>query len=88
VGSFEPLGGTPRCLELAGPALEVEAVPLFGSSASRCRLSGHTQELELAVNYRFRQMLVITHVTDIAELCDSQIEVSLLEPGRSLAVVT
>jgi exonuclease SbcC len=40
-----------------------------------------------ALSNRFRQMLVITHVTEIAELCDSQLEVSLLEPGRSLATV-
>jgi hypothetical protein len=32
-------------------------------------------------------MLVITHLSDIADLCDSHLEVSLLEPGRSSAVV-
>jgi exonuclease SbcC len=40
-----------------------------------------------ALSGRFRQMLVITHLSDIADLCDSQLEVSLLEPGRSSAVV-
>jgi exonuclease SbcC len=40
-----------------------------------------------ALSGRFRQMLVITHLSDIADLCDSHVEVSLLEPGRSSAVV-
>jgi exonuclease SbcC len=38
-----------------------------------------------ALSNRFRQMLVITHLPEIAELCDAQLEVSLPEPGRSTA---
>jgi exonuclease SbcC len=38
-----------------------------------------------ALSNRFRQMLVITHLPEIAELCDAQLEVSLPEPGRSIA---
>ena len=29
-----------------------------------------------------------SHISDIAELCDAQVEVSLLEPGRILATLT
>jgi DNA repair protein SbcC/Rad50 len=36
---------------------------------------------------RFRQVFVVTHVDDIAERCDSQIDVSLEEPGRSTATL-
>jgi exonuclease SbcC len=58
---------------------------VFGSQDDerRQRLLG---ELRILSN-RFRQMLVITHISDIAELCDAQVEVSLLEPGRSLATL-
>ncbi len=38
-----------------------------------------------ALSNRFRQMLVITHLPEIAELCDAQLVVSLPEPGRSTA---
>ena len=31
------------------------------------------------------QLLVITHVPEIAELCEHQLEVTLTEPGRSTA---
>lgn len=59
---------------------------VFGSQDDerRQRLLAELRSLSI----RFRQMLVITHLTEIAELCDSQLEVSLLEPGRSLATVT
>lgn len=40
-----------------------------------------------ALSNRFRQMLVITHLSEIAELCDAQLEVSLPEPGRSTACI-
>ncbi len=59
---------------------------VFGSQDDERRQRLLT-ELRRASSNRFRQMLVITHVTEIAELCDSQVEVSLLEPGRSLATV-
>lgn len=36
---------------------------------------------------RFHQLLVITHVADIADLCDHQLVVTLAEPGRSLAEI-
>jgi exonuclease SbcC len=38
-----------------------------------------------ALSNRFRQMLVITHLPEIAELCDAQLVVTLPEPGRSTA---
>jgi hypothetical protein len=41
-----------------------------------------------SLSTRFRQMLVITHLSDIAELCDSQLDVSLVEPGLSQATIT
>jgi exonuclease SbcC len=58
---------------------------VFGSQDDerRQRLLGELR----ALSNRFRQMLVITHLTEIAELCDSQLEVSLLEPGRSVAAL-
>jgi exonuclease SbcC len=34
---------------------------------------------------RFRQVLVITHLPEIADLCDHQLEVRLEQPGTSLA---
>lgn len=34
---------------------------------------------------RFRQLLVITHLPDIADLCDQQLDVTLAEPGLSRA---
>ncbi|WP_354702525.1 SbcC-like subunit of palindrome specific endonuclease [Paraconexibacter sp. AEG42_29] len=34
---------------------------------------------------RFHQLLVITHVPEVADLCDHQLVVRLLEPGRSTA---
>ena len=40
-----------------------------------------------ALSNRFRQMLVITHLPEIAELCDAQLVVSLPEPGRSIACI-
>lgn len=36
---------------------------------------------------RFHQLLVITHVADIADLCDHQLVVTLAEPGRSNAEI-
>lgn len=36
---------------------------------------------------RFHQLMVITHVPDIADLCDHQLVVSLAEPGRSVAEI-
>ena len=58
---------------------------VFGSQDDerRQRLLGELR----ALSGRFRQMLVITHLSDIADLCDSHVEVTLLEPGRSSAVV-
>jgi exonuclease SbcC len=38
-----------------------------------------------ALSNRFRQMLVITHLPEIAELCDAQLVVSLPEDGQSVA---
>ena len=38
-----------------------------------------------ALSNRFRQMLVITHLPEIADLCDAQLEVSIVEPGQSVA---
>lgn len=38
-----------------------------------------------ALGNRFQQLLVITHLADIADLCEHQIEVRLEEPGRSTA---
>lgn len=34
---------------------------------------------------RFRQLFVITHLPDIADLCDQQLDVTLADPGRSHA---
>ncbi len=34
---------------------------------------------------RFRQLFVITHLPDIADLCDQQLDITLAEPGRSHA---
>lgn len=38
-----------------------------------------------ALGTRFHQLMVITHMSDIADLCDHQLVVTLAEPGRSLA---
>ena len=38
-----------------------------------------------SLDNRFNQLMVITHLTDIAELCDHQLSVSLDAPGRSSA---
>ncbi len=38
-----------------------------------------------ALSNRFRQILVITHLPEIADLCDAQLDVTLPEPGRSTA---
>lgn len=40
-----------------------------------------------ALSARFRQMLIVTHLPDIADLCDSRIEVAIDEEGKSTAVV-
>jgi DNA repair protein SbcC/Rad50 len=40
-----------------------------------------------SLSTRFRQMLIVTHVADIADLCDARIEVSIDEVGTSKAVV-
>jgi DNA repair protein SbcC/Rad50 len=37
---------------------------------------------------RFRQVLIITHVPEIAELCDARIEVSMDDARRSSALVS
>jgi hypothetical protein len=34
---------------------------------------------------RYRQVLFITHVDDVAEICDPQIAVTALEEGNSVA---
>ena len=56
---------------------------VFGSQDDdrRRRLMGELRSL----GNRFHQLLVITHVDDIAELCEHQLEVKLTEPGRSAA---
>ena len=36
---------------------------------------------------RFRQMLIITHVPEMAESCDQRIEVAIDADGKSSAVV-
>lgn len=36
---------------------------------------------------RFHQLILITHVPDIADLCDHQLAVTLAEPGRSVAEI-
>lgn len=56
---------------------------VFGSldDERRQRLLGELRGL----SNRFRQVLVITHLPEIADLCDSQLEVVLEEPGRSTA---
>jgi exonuclease SbcC len=58
---------------------------VFGSQDDerRQRLLGELR----ALSNRFRQMLVITHLADIADLCDSHVEVVIDEPGRSSAMV-
>jgi exonuclease SbcC len=40
-----------------------------------------------SLSTRFRQMLIVTHLPDIADLCDARIEVSIDEAGRSTAMV-
>lgn len=40
-----------------------------------------------ALSARFRQMLIVTHLPDIADLCDSHIEVSIDDDGKSSAEV-
>lgn len=40
-----------------------------------------------ALGNRFRQVLVVTHLPDIADFCESQIDVELLEDGLSRAQV-
>jgi DNA repair protein SbcC/Rad50 len=40
-----------------------------------------------ALGNRFQQMLVITHLDDVADLCEHQIDVRLEEEGRSTAAV-
>jgi exonuclease SbcC len=40
-----------------------------------------------ALGNRFRQVLVVTHLPDIADLCESQIDVELVEAGLSRALV-
>ena len=37
------------------------------------------------LSHRFHQLLVITHVPDIADLCEHQIRVNMAEEGRSVA---
>jgi len=50
----------------------------------RAELDPELYELR-ALSNRFRQMLVITHLPEIAELCDQQLEVTIDAPGRSTA---
>lgn len=59
---------------------------VFGSQDEerRQRLLGELR----ALGNRFRQMLVITHLPEIAELCDQQLEVTIAEDGRSLAAIS
>jgi exonuclease SbcC len=40
-----------------------------------------------SLSTRFRQMLIITHLPDIADLCDARIEVSVDDTGKSTALV-
>jgi exonuclease SbcC len=56
---------------------------VFGSQDEerRQRLLGELR----ALSNRFRQMLVITHLPEIAELCDEQLEVTISEFGTSTA---
>ena len=56
---------------------------VFGSQDEerRRRLMGELRSL----GNRFHQLLVITHVPEIADLCEHQLEVTLIEPGRSAA---
>jgi DNA repair protein SbcC/Rad50 len=58
---------------------------VFGSQDDerRQRLVGELRTL----SNPFRQMLVITHLPDIADLCDSQVEVSVVQPGSSSVTV-
>ena len=84
-----PTAATSTATTGHGPRLELGFVILdevFGSQDDE-RRQRLLAELRILSN-RFRQMLVITHLSDIAELCDAQVEVSLLEPGRSLATVS
>ena len=41
-----------------------------------------------SLSNRFHQLLVITHLPDIAELCEHQVQVELVEDGKSRAYVT
>lgn len=56
---------------------------VFGSQDEerRQRLLGELR----ALSNRFRQVLVITHLPEIADLCDHQLEVRLEQAGRSVA---
>lgn len=58
---------------------------VFGSQDDerRQRLLGELRGLA----ERFRQVLVITHLPDIADLCDSQLEVTVVDDGTSTAVL-
>jgi exonuclease SbcC len=56
---------------------------VFGSQDEE-RRQGLLSELRTLSN-RFRQMLVITHLPEIADLCDAQLEVTIVEPGQSVA---
>lgn len=40
-----------------------------------------------SLSARFQQLIVITHMPDIADLCDHQLVVTLAEPGRSVAEI-
>jgi exonuclease SbcC len=58
---------------------------VFGSQDSerRERLLGQLREVAV----RYRQVLVVTHVDDVAEVCDAQVVVSSVEEGRSIAEI-
>ena len=60
---------------------------VFGSQDDERRPRLLSELRELATG-RFRQVLVITHNLEIASHCDARIDVSLTEPGRSIATVT
>lgn len=85
-----------RCLRLAiagwvarEPGMELGFVVLrevFGSQDEdnpRQRLLDALRSL----GARFHQLLVITHVADIAALCNRQLVVSIAEPDRSVAEI-
>lgn len=58
---------------------------VFGSQDEQ-RRARLVDELRSLGN-RFHQVLVITHLTDIADLCEHQLRVEMDEPGRSAAEI-